>query len=61
MDAARILFMARITIKLRDLVELITGVVQEDDIIRKYGLTRTQLWEIETALRRGKWRIKDGC
>ncbi len=61
MDAARILFMARITIKLRDLVELITGVVQEDEIIRKYGLTRAQLWEIETALRRGRWRIKDGC
>ncbi len=52
--------MVRITLKLRDLVELITGVVQEDEIIRKYGLTRTQLWEIETALRRGKWRIKDG-
>jgi hypothetical protein len=51
----------KITLKLRDLVELITGVVQEEEIIRKYGLTRMQVWEIESALRRGKWRIKDGC
>jgi len=60
MNAAPYFFMVRITLKLRDLVELITGVMQEDEIIQKYGLTRTQIWEIETALRSGKWRIKDG-
>ncbi len=54
-------YLMKVTLKLRDLVELITGVVQEEEIIRKYGLSRMQLWEIENALKQGRWRIKDGC
>ena len=52
--------MVIVTLKLRDLIELITGITSEEDLIKKYGLSRTQVWEIESALRNGKWRIKNG-